>query len=50
MVRTTTTISIDSEVKKTSMEILKQNGIKFSNYIERCLRKLIENNEKEEKE
>jgi len=50
MVRTNTTISIDSDIKIKSKKILRDNGVFFSNYIERCLRKLIENNQKEVRE
>jgi len=43
MVRTNVTITLDSEVKKEAMEILKKifGDNKFSFYIELCLKKLI---------
>ena len=49
MVRTTTTISLDSELKNQATKIIeeKYGKNKLSFYIELCLKSLIKRNEKE---
>jgi len=42
MVKQNTSISIDHIVKRKSVEVLKQKGVKLSFYIERVLRNLLE--------
>jgi len=43
MVKVTTSILIDSRLKRDAKEILFREGKTMSNYIEECLEKLIEN-------
>lgn len=42
MVRTTLTLSIDSDTKEKAQKILNKEGIKISNYFEKQLKGLIE--------
>jgi antitoxin component of RelBE/YafQ-DinJ toxin-antitoxin module len=46
MVKGVTTITIDSEIKKTASLILKESGLSLSKFIENCLKQLIINNRK----
>ncbi len=45
-----TTISIDSEIKRRGKEILEVEGVKLSNWVEHCLRKLIKKRDEKEVE
>ena len=49
MVKTNTTISIDSEIKEKAIEILHSKGLKLSSYVEEMLNDYVQNNQKEVK-
>lgn len=50
MVRTNTTISIDSDIRKEGKALLSKKGINLSYFIETCLKNYIAKNKKEGKD
>ena len=50
MVKTNTTISIDSDIREKVKKIMKSKGLSFSFYVEQCARKLIEDSKKQQGE
>ena len=48
MVRTTATISLDSELKNKASKFLKEDGYKFSFFVQQALKNYIKHKEKSE--
>lgn len=46
--KTNTTISLDTKVKKEILKIMEEEGLKFSFWVERCCRELIKKRKQRE--